>query len=233
MGLTKNCKKRFNDHLRGSSGSGSANIPPEIRTELTMKILEETTYLDAHEAEAKWIQQLKPEYNKRMSMPSAERARLDAIRERERYGPVMTKEERALVRKSGPPMECECGKKWDYTVVGGHLKTHRKSNKHLAYLASLDTHVATEPAASATVSGPIALPLVSKLKSVNISQLGAAEVLAARAGSNLQGMPSTSQEWGGHPGLSLLMRSAALRTYAAKLAGACGRGRRTPPTLLH
>jgi predicted GIY-YIG superfamily endonuclease len=141
VGRTSNPKRRFREHVNGRSGSGSENIPPEIRAEFRMKILEETTYKDAHEAEAKLIQELKPEYNKRMSMPRAERARLDAIRERERYGPVMTKEERALARKKGPPMECECGKKWDYTVVGGHLKTHRKSNKHVAYLASL--HVAS------------------------------------------------------------------------------------------
>jgi len=139
VGLTKNPEQRLRDHKKRNNGCGTSNIPSEKRG-FIMKILEKTTYELAHEMEARWIQRLKPEYNQRMSMPYEERCKLNKIRERERYGPLKSKEYLSAInsQKKGPPINCECGKRWDYTISAKNLDMHRKSKMHIAFLTSLN-----------------------------------------------------------------------------------------------
>ena len=139
VGQTSKHKARFRKHQRGDD-CGSGDIPPEKRN-FTMNILERCLYPMAHETEAKWIQQLKPTYNRRESMPYDMRQEQNKIRERERYGmPVGLK-------SKGPPMVCDCGKKWDFTPdVGGHLeRQHFASKQHVTFVKAQSAHLPASP----------------------------------------------------------------------------------------
>jgi predicted GIY-YIG superfamily endonuclease len=143
IGKTKHTKQRFSAHMGAKNKScGSSSIPDDIRSRMTMEILEKCSDENGSDREAFWFNKLNPEYNKmRLVKYDEEHNKLQKKKDRQRYldkyyggkePPPKIKVEKPEPKTA---CECECGVKFNVEIKEWNLKQHREtSSQHKAWL---------------------------------------------------------------------------------------------------